>query len=153
METRKIIGTLLLALAAVVCLASNVWFIIKMPAGGDKTELLLLHSLPEVIILAVMAYNFAHPGLRRSKPTIDILHRRIKRKTNRSIDPDGYRYVSFGAMSLFIVIAFTVDLMDAFGQSPFDRIDSATATLVLILLCMGFAIWGEIKVRLANPNM
>lgn len=153
METRKIIGTLLLALAAVVCLASNVWFIIKMPAGGDKTELLLLHSLPEVIILAVMAYTFAHPGLQRSKPTIDILHRRIKRKTNRSIDPDGYRYVSFGAMSLFIVIAFTVDLMHTLGQSPFSRIDSATATLVLILLCMGFAIWGEIKVRLANPNM
>jgi len=153
METRKIIGTLLLALAAVVCLASNVWFIIKMPACGDKTETLLFHSLPEVIILVMMAYNFAHPELRRSKPTIDIVHRRIKRKTNWSIDPDGYRYVSFGAMSLFIVIAFTVDLMHTLGQSPFNRIDAGTAVLVLVLLCMGFAIWGEIKARLANPNM
>ena len=153
METRKTIGTLLLALAAVVCLASNVWFIIKMPSGGDKTEQLLLHSLPEVLILVMMAYNFAHPGLRRSKPTIDIVHRRIKRKTNWSIDPDGYRYVSFGAMSLFIVIAFTVDLMHAINQSPFDRIDAATATLILILLCMCFVIWDEIKVRLSNTNM
>ena len=111
METRKTIGTLLLALAAVVCLASNVWFIIKMPSGGDKTEQLLLHSLPEVLILVMMAYNFAHPGLRRSKPTIDIVHRRIKRKTNWSIDPDGYRYETQGlsAVHPFHHVHRTVD--------------------------------------------
>ena len=60
MEQRRTIGYILLALAAVICLASNVWFIIKMPMGGEKVSHLLLWTLPEVIALLTVVYIFVH---------------------------------------------------------------------------------------------
>lgn len=152
MERRRIIGYILLALAAVICLVSNVWFIVKMPMGGEKISYLILRTVPMLLVLLATVYTFVRTG-RTMNLKLDIRERRIKKVKHHAIDPDGFRYVSFGAMSLFIVIAFTVDLMHTLGQSPFNRIDAGTAVLVLVLLCMGFAIWGEIKVRLANPNM
>ena len=62
MEQRRTIGYILLALAAVVCLVSNVWFIIKMPMGGEKVSHLIFRTLPEVIALLAVVYIFVRQG-------------------------------------------------------------------------------------------
>ncbi|MBR1834134.1 MAG: hypothetical protein IJ785_01295 [Bacteroidales bacterium] len=153
MEQRRIIGYILLAVAAVICLASNVWFIVKMPAGGQKVEYLLLHALPEVIVVAAIAYNFAHPGRMVSKARISLTKPHVKRKAYYNIDPDGYRFVSHGATALLITMAFCLDAMQLLNQSPFNRIDASAAIFVLVLLTMAAIIWGEVKARIANPDL
>ena len=78
MEQRRTIGYILLALAAVVCLVSNVWFIIKMPMGGEKVSHLIFRALPEVIALLAVVYTFVRPG-KTMNLKLDIRERRIKK--------------------------------------------------------------------------
>ena len=77
MEQRRIIGYILLALAAVICLASNVWFIVKMPMGGEKVSHLIFRTLPEVLALLTVVYIFVHQG-KSMNLKLDIRERRLK---------------------------------------------------------------------------
>ena len=89
MEQRRIIGYILLALAAVICLASNVWFIIKMPMGGEKVSHLIFRTLPEVIALLAVVYTFVRPG-KSVNLKLDVRERRLKLDEHHAIDPYGY---------------------------------------------------------------
>ena len=153
MEQRRIIGYILLALAAVICLASNVWFIIKMPMGGQKVEYLLLHALPEVIVVALITFNFIRPQTIAYRKKLDVFRLRVKNEAYYTIDPDGYRYVSHGAAAVLIVIAFSVDVMKLLGQQPLARMGSGTFLIILLPLTMVVILWGEVKARLAHPDL
>ena len=92
MEQRRTIGYILLALAAVSCLASNVWFIVKMPMGGEKVSHLVFRTLPEVIALLTVVYVFVRQG-RSVNLKLDIRERRLKLDESNAIDPYGYSYI------------------------------------------------------------
>ena len=143
----------MLALATVICLVSNVWFIVKMPAGGQKVEYLLLHALPEVIVVTLVAFNFLRPQTIAYRKKVDVFRLRVKNEAYYNIDPDGYRYVSHGAAILLIVIAFGMDVMRLLGQQPFARTGSGIFLIILVPLTMAVILWGEVKARLANPNL
>jgi len=149
METRKVIGYLLFALAAIVCLVSNVWFIVKMPAGAEKVETLLTHALPEVVVVAGIAFIITHPTTVTNKVHLSLRQPHIKRKSYMNIDPDGYRYVSFGAMTLFITLAFAFDSFKLLGAGFLTRVHTEVAVIVLVFGCRAVTIWAEIKARLA----
>ena len=119
MEQRRTIGYILLALAAVVCLVSNVWFIIKMPMGGEKVSHLVFRTLPEVLALLTVVYIFVHQG-KSMNLKLDIRERRLKLDESHAIDPYGYSYIMLGAMSVCIILIFAVDIMDKLGVPLFD---------------------------------
>ncbi len=99
MEQRRIIGYILLALAAVICLVSNVWFIIKMPMGGEKVSHLVFRTLPVLLALLATVYTFVRPG-KTMNLKLDIRERRIKKDEQHAIDPQGYGYIMMGAMTV-----------------------------------------------------
>lgn len=150
MDRRRIIGIVLLVLAAVVCLVSNVWFIIKMPTGGVKIAHLLLRTLPEVVIIALVAYVFTHPNTAGAKAHLSLRERRIKLMPFDSIDPNGYRFVSYGAVAMLVTIAFTVDILKLLGISPFANTYSVLAIIVFGLATITVVIWTEVKAILAE---
>ena len=157
METRKVIGYFLFALAAIVCLVSNVWFIVKMPAGAEKVETLLTHALPEVVIVASIAFIITHPTTVTNKVHLSLRQPHIKRKSYMNIDPDGYRYVSFGAMTLFITLAFAFDSFKLLGAGLLTRVNTEAAVIVLAFGCIAVTIWAEVKacmaaMRRGTPN-
>ena len=109
MEQRRIIGYILLALAAVICLASNVWFIVKMPMGGEKVSHLIFRTLPEVIALLTVVYIFVRQG-KSVNLKLDTRERRLKLDESNAIDSYGYSYIMMGAMSVFVTLMFAVDI-------------------------------------------
>ena len=151
MEQRRIIGYILLALAAVVCLASNVWFIIKMPMGGEKVSHLILKTLPVLLALLATVYNFVRPG-RTMNLKLDIRERRIKKDEHDAIDPHGYGYIMMGAMSLFLTLALAVDIMDKLGVPLFDRIPAGWCIVVLSVLTVAVVMWMSVKIAIAKRS-
>ena len=151
MEQRRIIGYILLALAAVVCLASNVWFIIKMPMGGEKVSHLILKTLPVLLALLATVYNFVRPG-RTMNLKLDIRERRIKKVERDAIDPHGYGYIMMGAMSLFLTLAIAVDIMDKLGVPLFDKIPAGWCIVVLSVLTVAVVMWMSVKIAMANRS-
>ena len=149
MEQRRIIGYILLALAAVICLASNVWFIIKMPMGGEKVSHLLLWTLPEVIALLTVVYIFVHRG-KSVNLKLDIRERRLKLDEQHAIDPYGYSYIMMGAMSVFVTLMFAVDIMDKLGVPLFDRISAGWCIVVLSVLTVALVLWLSVKIEMAK---
>ena len=150
-EQRRTIGYILLALAAVICLASNVWFIIKMPMGGEKVSHLLLWTLPEVIALLTVVYIFVHQG-KSVDLKLDIRERRLKLDESNAIDPYGYNYIMMGAMSVFVTLIFAVDIMDKLGVPLFDRIPAGWCIVVLSVLTVAVVIWMSVKIAMANRS-
>ena len=151
MEQRRTIGYILLALAAVICLASNVWFIIKMPMGGEKVSHLILKTLPVLLALLATVYNFVRPG-RTMNLKLDIRERRIKKVERDAIDPHGYGYIMMGAMSLFLTLAIAVDIMDKLGVPLFDRIPAGWCIVVLSVLTVAVVMWMSVKIALAKRS-
>ena len=151
MEQRRIIGYILLALAAVVCLASNVWFIIMMPMGGEKVSHLILKTLPVLLALLATVYNFVRPG-RTMNLKLDIRERRIKKVERDAIDPHGYGYIMMGAMSLFLTLAIAVDIMDKLGVPLFDRIPAGWCIVVLSVLTVAVVMWMSVKIAIAKRS-
>ena len=151
MEQRRIIGYILLALAAVICLVSNVWFIIKMPMGGEKVSHLILKTLPVLLALLATVYNFVRPG-RTMNLKLDIRERRIKKVERDAIDPHGYGYIMMGAMSLFLTLAIAVDIMDKLGVPLFDRIPAGWCIVVLSVLTVAVVMWMSVKIAIAKRS-
>ncbi len=151
MEQRRTIGYILLALAAVVCLVSNVWFIIKMPMGGEKVSHLIFRTLPEVIALLAVVYTFVRPG-KIMNLKLDIRERRIKKDESNAIDPYGYNYIMMGAMSVFVTLIFAVDIMDKLGVPLFDRISAGWCIVVLSVLTVAVVMWMSVKIAMANRS-
>ena len=152
MERRRIIGIVLLVLAAVICLVSNVWFIIKMPMGGEKIENLLLRTLPELIALLAVVYTFVRPG-RTVKLKLDFRERQLKMDERYTIDPYGYGYIMMGAISVFVTLAFAIDIMDALGVPLFDRIPAGWCIVVLSVMAVAVVIWTLVKVVMAERRV
>ena len=149
MEQRRIIGYILLALAAVICLASNVWFIIKMPIGGEKVSHLIFRTLPEVIALLAVVYTFVRSG-KTVNLKLDIRERRLKLDESHAIDPYGYSYIMMGAMSVFVTLMFAVDIMDKLGVPLFDRISAGWCIVVLSVLTVALVLWLSVKIEMAK---
>ena len=149
MEQRRIIGYILLALAAVICLASNVWFIIKMPMGGEKVSHLIFRTLPEVIALLTVVYIFVHQG-KSMNLKLDIRERQLKLDEQHAIDPYGYSYIMLGAMSVCIILIFAVDIMDKLGVPLFDRISAGWCIVVLSVLTVALVLWLSVKIEMAK---
>ena len=139
----------MLALAAVICLASNVWFIIKMPMGGEKVSHLLLWTLPEVIALLTVVYIFVHQG-KSVDLKLDIRERRLKLDESNAIDPYGYSYIMLGAMSVCVTLIFAVDIMDKLGVPLFDRIPAGWCIVVLSVLTVALVLWLSVKIEMAK---
>lgn len=142
----------MLTLAGIICLVSNVWFIVKMPAGKVKVETLLTHTLPEIIFVAGIIYIFTHPTIVTNKFYINLRQPHIKRKPYMNIDPDGYRYVSFGVMAFFITLAFAFDSCKLLGISFLASVNTEVAIIVLCFGCFAFTLWAEVKARLAQTR-
>lgn len=151
MEQRRTIGYILLALAAVIFLVSNVWFIVKMPMGGEKVSHLILKTLPVLLALLATVYNFVRPG-RTMNLKLDIRERRIKKVEHHAIDPHGYGYIMMGAMSLFLTLAIAVDIMDKLGVPLFDRIPAGWCIVVLSVLTVAVVMWMSVKIALAKRS-
>ena len=151
MEQRRTIGYILLALAAVICLVSNVWFIVKMPMGGEKVSHLMLKTLPVLLALLATVYNFVRPG-RTMNLKLDIRERRIKKVERDAIDPHGYGYIMMGAMSLFLTLAIAVDIMDKLGVPLFDKIPAGWCIVVLSVLTVAVVMWMSVKIAMANRS-
>ena len=151
MEQRRTIGYILLALAAVICLASNVWFIIKMPMGGEKVSHLLLWTLPEVIALLTVVYIFVHQG-KSVDLKLDIRERPLKLDESNAIDPYGYSYIMLGAMSVCVTLIFAVDIMDKLGVPLFDRIPAGWCIVVLSVLTVAVVLWMSVKIAMAKRS-
>ena len=151
MEQRRTIGYILLALAAVICLVSNVWFIVKMPMGGEKVSHLILKTLPVLLALLATVYNFVRPG-RTMNLKLDIRERRIKKVERDAIDPHGYGYIMMGAMSLFLTLAIAVDIMDKLGVPLFDRIPAGWCIVVLSVLTVAVVMWMSVKIAMAKRS-
>lgn len=149
MEQRRIIGYILLALAAVICLASNVWFIVKMPMGGEKVSHLIFRTLPEVIALLAVVYTFVRPG-KSVNLKLDVRERRLKLDEHHAIDPYGYSYIMLGAMSVCIILIFAVDIMDKLGVPLFDRISAGWCIVVLSVLTVALVLWLSVKIEMAK---
>lgn len=149
MEQRRTIGYILLALAAVVCLVSNVWFIIKMPMGGEKISHLVFRTLPVLLALLAVVYTFVRPG-KTMNLKLDIRERRIKKDEHDAIDPHGYGYIMMGAMSLFLTLAVAVDIMDKLGAPLFDRIPAGWCIVVLSVLTVALVLWLSVKIEMAK---
>ena len=149
MEQRRIIGYILLALAAVICLASNVWFIVKMPMGGEKVSHLIFRTLPEVIALLAVVYTFVRSG-KSVNLKLDIRERRLKLDESHAIDPYGYSYIMLGAMSVCIILIFAVDIMDKLGVPLFDRISAGWCIVVLSVLTVALVLWLSVKIEMAK---
>ena len=149
MEQRRIIGYILLALAAVICLASNVWFIVKMPMGGEKVSHLIFRTLPEVIALLAVVYFFVRQG-KSVNLKLDIRERRLKLDESHAIDPYGYSYIMMGAMSVFVTLMFAVDIMDKLGVPLFDRISAGWCIVVLSVLTVALVLWLSVKIEMAK---
>ena len=149
MEQRRIIGYILLALAAVICLASNVWFIIKMPMGGEKVSHLVFRTLPEVLALLTVVYIFVRQG-KSVNLKLDIRERRLKLDESHAIDPYGYSYIMLGAMSVCIILIFAVDIMDKLGVPLFDRISAGWCIVVLSVLTVALVLWLSVKIEMAK---
>lgn len=149
MEQRRIIGYILLALAAVICLASNVWFIVKMPMGGEKVSHLIFRTLPEVIALLAVVYTFVRSG-KTVNLKLDIRERRLKLDESHAIDPYGYSYIMLGAMSVCIILIFAVDIMDKLGVPLFDRISAGWCIVVLSVLTVALVLWLSVKIEMAK---
>ena len=149
MEQRRIIGYILLALAAVICLVSNVWFIVKMPMGGEKVSHLIFRTLPEVIALLTVVYIFVHRG-KSVNLKLDIRERRLKLDEQHAIDPYGYSYIMMGAMSVFVTLMFAVDIMDKLGVPLFDRISAGWCIVVLSVLMVALVLWLSVKIEMAK---
>ena len=151
MEQRRTIGYILLALAAVICLVSNVWFIVKMPMGGEKVSHLLLRTLPEVIALLTVVYIFVHQG-KSVDLKLDIRERRLKLDESNAIDPYGYSYIMLGVMSVCVTLIFAVDIMDKLGVPLFDRIPAGWCIVVLSVLTVAVVMWMSVKIAMANRS-
>ena len=151
MERRRTIGYILLALAAVICLVSNVWFIIKMPMGGEKVSHLLLRTLPEVLALLTVVYIFVHQG-KSMNLKLDIRERRLKLDESHAIDPYGYSYIMLGAMSVCVTLIFAVDIMDKLGVPLFDRIPAGWCIVVLSVLTVAVVMWMSVKIAMAKRH-
>ena len=149
MERRRIIGYILLALAAVICLASNVWFIVKMPMGGEKVSHLVFRTLPEVIALLAVVYTFVRSG-KTVNLKLDIRERRLKLDESHAIDPYGYSYIMLGAMSVCIILIFAVDIMDKLGVPLFDKIPAGWCIVVLSVLTVALVLWLSVKIEMAK---
>ena len=149
MEQRRTIGYILLALATVICLASNVWFIVKMPMGGEKVSHLIFRTLPEVIALLTLVYIFVHRG-KSVNLKLDIRERRLKLDESHAIDPYGYSYIMLGAMSVCIILIFAVDIMDKLGVPLFDRISAGWCIVVLSVLTVALVLWLSVKIEMAK---
>ena len=149
MEQRRTIGYILLALAAVICLASNVWFIIKMPMGGEKVSHLIFRTLPEVIALLAVVYTFVRSG-KTVNLKLDIRERRLKLDESHAIDPYGYSYIMLGAMSVCIILIFAVDIMDKLGAPLFDRISAGWCIVVLSVLTVALVLWLSVKIEMTK---
>lgn len=149
MEQRRTIGYILLALAAVICLASNVWFIVKMPMGGEKVSHLIFRTLPEVIALLAVVYTFVRSG-KTVNLKLDIRERRLKLDESHAIDPYGYSYIMLGAMSVCIILIFAVDIMDKLGVPLFDRISAGWCIVVLSVLTVALVLWLSVKIEMAK---
>ena len=149
MEQRRIIGYILLALATVICLASNVWFIVKMPMGGEKVSHLIFRTLPEVIALLTVVYIFVRQG-KSVNLKLDIRERRLKLDEQQAIDPYGYSYIMMGAMSVFVTLMFAVDIMDKLGVPLFDKISAGWCIVVLSVLTVALVLWLSVKIEMAK---
>ena len=149
MEQRRIIGYILLALAAVICLASNVWFIVKMPMGGEKVSHLIFRTLPEVIALLTVVYIFVRSG-KTVNLKLDIRERRLKLDESHAIDPYCYSYIMMGVMSVFVTLMFAVDIMDKLGVPLFDRISAGWCIVVLSVLTVALVLWLSVKIEMAK---
>ena len=151
MEQRRTIGYILLALAAVICLASNVWFIVKMPMGGEKVSHLIFRTLPVLLALLATVYTFVRPG-KTMNLKLDIRERRLKLDESHAIDPYGYSYIMMGAMSLFLTLALAVDIMDKLGVPLFDRIPAGWCIVVLSVLTVAVVMWMSVKIAMAKRS-
>lgn len=139
----------MLALAAVICLASNVWFIVKMPMGGEKVSHLIFRTLPEVIALLAVVYTFVRSG-KTVNLKLDSRERRLKLDESHAIDPYGYSYIMLGAMSVCIILIFAVDIMDKLGVPLFDRISAGWCIVVLSVLTVALVLWLSVKIEMAK---
>ena len=151
MEQRRTIGYILLALAAVVCLVSNVWFIIKMPMGGEKVSHLIFRTLPEVIALLTVVYIFVHQG-KSMNLKLDIRERRLKLDESHAIDPYGYGYIMMGAISVTVTIAFAIDIMGTLSVPPFDKVPAGWCIVVISTITVAVVIWMSIKIVKAQTR-
>ena len=151
MEQRRIIGYILLALAAVICLVSNVWFIVKMPMGGEKVSHLIFRTLPEVIALLAVVYTFVRPG-RSVNLKLDIRERRLKLDESHAIDPYGYSYIMLGAISVTVTIAFAIDIMGTLSVPPFDKVPAGWCIVVISAITVAVVIWMSIKIVKAQTR-
>jgi hypothetical protein len=151
MERRRIIGTVLLALAGVIFLVSNVWFIIKMPMGGEKIADLLTRTLPELLALLAVGYTFVRPG-KTLKLKLDIRERRLKMDEHYAIDPYGYGYIMMGGISVAVTIAFAIDIMGALSVPPFDKVPAGWCIVVISAITVAVVIWMSIKIVKAQTR-
>ena len=145
MERRRVIGIVLLALAGVIFLVSNVWFIIKMPMGGEKIADLLTRTLPELLGLLTVVYTFVRPG-KTLKLKLDMRERRLKMDEHYAIDSYGYGYIMMGAISVFVTLAFAIDIMGTLGVPPFDKIPAGWCIVVISAITIAVVIWMSIKI-------
>lgn len=135
----------MLALAGVIFLVSNVWFLIKMPMGGEKITDLLTWTLPELFALLAVVYFFVRSG-KTLKLKLDIRERRLKLDESNAIDPYGYGYIMMGAISVSVTLAFAIDIMGALGVPPFDKVSAGWCIVVISAITIAVVIWMSIKI-------
>lgn len=150
MEQRRIIGIVMLILSGLLFLVSAVTVIIKMPMGGEKVAHLLTFLLPQLIILAVLAYSILRP--RRFDPSTFDPHAKIKitprqfvKKDHNGTDPDGYYFIATGLLCLFISIAFSTSSLMAIGINPYANTFTSVVTIALFVLTFGASLWAVYK--------
>lgn len=149
MEQRRIIGIVLLILSGLLFLVSAITVIIKMPMGGEKVALLLTTLLPQLIVLAVLAYSILRP--RRFDPSdFDPNDKwknawRPNKKNHNAIDPDGYSFIATGCLCLFISIAFSASSLIAIGINPYANTVTNIVTIALFVLTFLAAMWAAYK--------
>ena len=139
METRRIIGIVLLALAGVACLVSVVWNLIRMPEGADARIRIVVFMLAEVALLVPAVWAFTHPD---SKPP---LKGKDQATTQPLIDPAGYRYITLGLAALTLILLINIEVFSKAGWEPFGSWGSTIAILAYCIVATVVMFWSMYK--------
>ena len=139
MERRRIIGIVLLVLAAVACLVSVVWNLIRMPEGADARIRAVVFMLVEVALMLPAVWAFTHPN---SKPP---LKGSDQASMQSVIDPAGYRYITLGLVALTIVFIINIYALQKEGFDPFGSWFSTIAILAYCIIATALMFWSMYK--------
>ena len=139
MERRRIIGIVLLVLAAVACLVSVVWNLISMPEGADARTRVVVFMLVEVALMLPAVWAFTHPD---SKPP---LKGSDQASMQSVIDPAGYRYITLGLAALTIVFIINIYALQKAGLDPFGSWFSTIAILAYCIIATALMFWSMYK--------